>query len=307
MRELTQEELKQVELEILKDVARFCDKNDIRYYLGGGTLLGAVRHQGFIPWDDDIDISMPRPDYLKFLALYNQSTDEYKVDAIEINPQYWRTFAKVFDQRTWLQEDNIRGKKKGNAVFIDVFPIDGIPDSKWKQFLLYKEQEFLNFLYHGSAWTFTKSHKYDDLAVRYSKLKTIIRTALKFIAVTLLRPLPTQKLIWLINLNAQRTSYEESKYIGAIVDCAHGAACERIEKKIFEPRMEFLFEGKYFWGPKGYDIYLKNLYGDYMVLPPMKNRVTHHDFKAFWKESIRNSKGTANNGYNEAKGNQSTC
>ena len=73
-----------------------------------------------------------------------------------------------------------------------------------------------------------------------------------------------------------------TKYIGAIVDCAHGAACERIEKKIFEPRMEFSFEGEQFWGSKGYENYLRNLYGDYMSLPPKEKRITHHDFKAYF-------------------------
>lgn len=281
MRELTQEELKQVELEILKDVARFCDKNNIRYYLGGGTLLGAVRHQGFIPWDDDIDISMPRPDYERFFKIYNGSNRRYLAKCVETYPDYWRTFGKVFDRRTYLKEDSICLEKKGNGVFIDVFPIDGIPDSRIKQILLGKEQEFLNFLYHGSAWTYTQSHKYDDSIDEFAKLKNIIRTVFKFCAVTFLHPLPTHKLIRIINRNASREKYDSSNMIGAIVDCAHGADCEIIEKAIFEPRIKFNFENEEFWGPKGYDAYLRNLYGNYMILPPKKRQVTHHDFRAF--------------------------
>lgn len=284
MRELTIEELKSVELDILKNVADFCDKNNIRYYLGGGTLLGAVRHKGFIPWDDDIDISMPRPDYERFIHLYNGTQPNYMVKSIEIDPEYWRTFAKVFDNRTYLEEKNIRVKKRGNGVFIDVFPIDGLPESKMKRFLLFKTQEFLNFLYHSSAWNYTKSYKFADSASRFSVVKGYIRTALKFLAITILYPLPTHKIIVRINANAARNSYATAKYIGAIVDCAHGASCEMIEKKIFEPRIKFSFEGESFWGPKGYHQYLTNLYGDYMKLPPINRRNTHHDFKAYWNE-----------------------
>lgn len=282
MKEITAEELKQIELSILKDVAKFCDDNNIRYYLGGGTLLGAVRHKGFIPWDDDIDISMPRPDYIRFVTTYNGTHPHFFVKSIEIDAKYWRTFAKVFDNRTYLQEDCIRVQKKGNGVFIDVFPIDGLPNTHWKQLLLFKEQEFFNFLYHGSAWNYTKSYKYADANRRFSTFKGYIRTVLKFVAITLLHPLPTTWLIKKINSNASKYSYLNATYIGAIVDCAHGATCEKIAKVEFEPRILFEFEGGWFWGPKGYHLYLSNLYGDYMKLPPPNKRVTHHDFKAFW-------------------------
>ena len=111
MKKIETEEMKKLELDMLIDVAKFCDENDIRYYLSGGTLLGAVRHKGFIPWDDDIDISMPRPDYLKFVSTYNGSSEFYQVQSIENNDKYWRTFAKVFDTRTYLKEDAIRMPK----------------------------------------------------------------------------------------------------------------------------------------------------------------------------------------------------
>lgn len=284
MVKMTLGELQSVELAILKDVATFCDTNNIRYYLGGGTLLGAVRHKGFIPWDDDIDISMPRPDYNKFISTYNGYNENYEVKAIEIDGRYWRTFAKVFDKRTCLIEKAIYIEKPGNAVFIDVFPIDGLPDSTIQQIKLFKEQEFLNFLYHSSAWNYTKSHKYEDSDSYFSKLKGWLRTLLKFIAISILRPLPTHKIIRMINENASKISYDEAKFIGAIVDCAHGASREKIAKEIFEPRISFDFAGEKFWGPKGFDVYLSNLYGNYMNMPKEKNRKTHHDYTGYWKE-----------------------
>ncbi|OBZ33321.1 phosphorylcholine transferase LicD [Megasphaera sp. DISK 18] len=112
MGKINNEQMKKLELSMLLDVAQFCDEHSIRYYLCGGTLLGAIRHKGFIPWDDDIDIMMPRPDYMKFVNSYNGSNKNYIVKSIENDSDYWRTFAKVFDLNTFLQEDAIRVPKK---------------------------------------------------------------------------------------------------------------------------------------------------------------------------------------------------
>mgnify|MGYP003607550694 CR=1 FL=1 len=284
MRELTIDELKEEGLKILLDVAKFCDKHHLRYYICGGTLLGAVRHKGFIPWDDDIDIMMPRPDYLKFVASYNGSNPRYLVKSIENDAEYWRTFAKVFDLHTTLKEDAIRIPKKDNGVFIDIFPVDGLPKSHLRQKILFKEQELLNFLYHGSAWSYTKSYKYADSRSSFAKVKGQIRTLLKFIAVTILHPLPTQLLIKIINKNAMRFPYQNSNEVAAIVDCHYGGEKERMPRALFEKRQLFPFEGYSFWGSKAWKLYLTNLYGDYMVPPPSKSQVTHHDFKAYWKE-----------------------
>ena len=286
MKPLSIAEIKRIELAILKNVAKFCDMHQIRYYLGGGTLLGAVRHKGFIPWDDDIDISMPREDYLRFVHEYNGFHEHYEAKSIEIDKKYWRPYAKVFDKRTFLREAFLRIPTPGNAIFIDVFPIDGIPDNGLKQRFFFKEQELLKVLYAGSAYSFTKSQKYDDSADSLSVIKGNLRTIFKFAAICLFGLLPTYKLIRFINRNASKFPYEECKYIGAIVDCAHGAACEKMVKSEFEPRIQFDFEGEKFWGPKGYKEYLSSLYGNYNELPPVDKRVTHHDFEAFWKDDV---------------------
>lgn len=286
MKELTVEELKAVELAILKTVAEFCDKHGLRYYLCGGTLLGAVRHKGFIPWDDDIDILMPRPDYMHFVRMFNGTCPFYIVKSIENDATYWRTFAKVFDLRTFLKENAIRMVKKDNGAFIDIFPVDGLPARRWRQWLLFKEQEFLNFLYHGSAWNYTRSFKYDDSQKKYSRIKGRIRTVLKFIAITFLHPLPTYRLIRLINKNAMRNPYENSEEVAAIVDCHYGGAKERMPKELFEIREPIVFEKQQFWISGAWQLYLRNLYGDYMALPPEEKRVTHHDFKVYWRNDM---------------------
>lgn len=284
MKQISDDDMKVLALTMLKDVANFCDSHNIKYYLCGGTLLGAVRHKGFIPWDDDIDIMMPRPDYLRFLESYNGSNSRYIVKGIENDETYWRTFAKVFDTATHLDESAIYLDKPDNGVFIDIFPVDGITTNTFKRAILFKEQEFLNFLYHGSAWTYTKSFKYADSFSRFAKIKGLIRTYLKYIAVTVLRPLPTYSLIKLINKNAQKTNYDGAKYVGTIVDCHYGAACEMLPKEGFEDAVKLPFEDDEFWVMGNYKLYLQNLYGDYMKLPPESSRVTHHDFVAYWKD-----------------------
>lgn len=283
MRKITMSEMKNIELGILSTIAQFCDENNIRYYIAYGTLLGAVRHKGFIPWDDDIDIIVPREDYNKLVKEFKDPNGRYVIKSIENDPLYWRTFAKGFDTKTYLKEPSIRGREKDNAVFIDIFPLDGLPATRFQQKLLCYEQELLYFLYRGSAWSYTFSHKYADSKSKFATLKSYIRTAVKFTAITLFRILPTHVLIKLINKNAAKNHYDDAEYVGQIVDCSDSCAKERHRKIDFEPRSLYQFEDKSFWGNKNYDTILTHYYGNYMEMPPEDRRVTHHDFEAFWK------------------------
>ena len=125
MREIGFSEIKRVALDILKDVAHFCDTHDIRYVLAYGTMLGAVRHKGFIPWDDDIDIMMPRDDYNRFIKLYNDHNPRYQVYSIENDDSYTYTMAKVFDQETVMIDNTLWRNFDKAGVFIDIFPLMG--------------------------------------------------------------------------------------------------------------------------------------------------------------------------------------
>ena len=104
MKAITEEELKVIQLDLLQKTADFCEKNGIRYYLCGGTLIGAIRHKGYIPWDDDIDISMPRPDYDRFISIFNKPENYYQVIDMSNDKKYGFPFAKVHDTRTFVDE-----------------------------------------------------------------------------------------------------------------------------------------------------------------------------------------------------------
>ncbi|MFR5682857.1 MAG: phosphorylcholine transferase LicD [Clostridia bacterium] len=129
------EEIKSIQLDILSQVANYCDRNGLRYFLAYGTLLGAVRHKGYIPWDDDIDIMMPRPDYMQFINSFNNEKCALRVGSHYLDKNYPYVIAKVYDTST-LCKENI-DVEYSIGINIDVFPIDGLPET---------ERSFRNFI-----------------------------------------------------------------------------------------------------------------------------------------------------------------
>ena len=268
MKEMSFEETKQVELEILTNVADFCDKNSITYYLAYGTLIGAVRHKGFIPWDDDIDIWMPRADYNKFIQIYGQQNPEQRYKVISPEDKISRhTFAKVIDTKTVKIEANIDYSNGYLGVDIDIFPLDGQPDN---------DKEYLKW--------YNKLQKHYKLFpfLIYSKPNSLV----KKIAFPILRFLSGGK-----NNILEKTaklhknySYEESLYVGAI-ECCYDLINNRYKKEWFSDFEVVDFEGKKFKIPIGHDEILTQIYGDYMQLPPVEMRVTHHSNSTYWLEN----------------------
>lgn len=284
MKRISVVELKQLELLILKDVSDFCDSHDIRFYLAYGTMLGAIRHHGFIPWDDDIDIMMPRNDYERFISIYNKPNSRYVVRSIDNSDNYYYTMAKVYDKKTYLIDCTRVKQSTDSGVFIDIFPIDGIPNEIKKQNIIFKRQQLLNLLVHGSSMKYTVSRRYIDYTGKYRRFLSIIRTILKFGAITIMRPLPTRKFIKMINKNASIYDFENSDLVSVLVDCTQFNRKEKLLKEKILPRKKYFFEGYEFWGPEDYDYYLTNMYDDYMKMPPKENRKPHHYFEAYWSD-----------------------
>lgn len=283
MKEILMEEQKQLALAILKSIADFCDKYGLRYYLAYGTMLGAVRHKGFIPWDDDIDIMMPRDDYNKFLAAYNGYNRFYRVCSIEKDDSYPYTMAKVFDQRTKLEDFTLWKQYPYAGVFVDIFPIDGLPLKAEEQDKLFNHQQFLNLLVHGSCMKYTFSHHYVDSKDSYAKIKALSRTVLKFAAITLMHPLSTQKLVKKVNQEASIYPFETSTNVSVLIDCASGNKREILPREIFENPRLYQFEQYQFKGIANYDFYLTHLFHNYMEMPPANRRLPHHNFKVYWR------------------------
>lgn len=160
MKEISSVALRKIEFDILCDVADFCHQNNIRYYLCGGTLLGCIRHHGFIPWDDDIDIIMPRPDYIRFHSLYNQRQSHYRVHSLLTDSQWYSTFAEVEDNRTIKVYQGF--KKESLGVSIDIFPIDGSPDGEKKRKCFWYINNILTRIATLSKQRFALSRHFED-------------------------------------------------------------------------------------------------------------------------------------------------
>ena len=141
MRKITDiHELRQIQMGILDEVHQYCEAHGLRYFLSSGTLIGAVRHKGYIPWDDDIDIYMPRKDYEQFLREFKGS-EQFKLLNPAKEPHYYYTFAKVVDLRTRMVEDETEGFEIG--VFMDIFPVDYVTDNLQERERVFKLKKLL--------------------------------------------------------------------------------------------------------------------------------------------------------------------
>lgn len=265
MKEIGQERLKEIQLEIMDVVMKFCADNGIKCWLNGGTLLGAVRHKGYIPWDDDIDLGMLRPDYDKFIELFNKKNDRYKFSSAENNPESFNHFGKVFDTTTVLYEPDEKGDKL--AVYIDIFVMDNAPLDEAEQKRMFRKSKVFFVCNLGRKLPIF--------------LKPTRGGFLRRIAVSLfravLRIFPRHYFVQALVRNAKRYASNDTGLVGDFMG-QHDAV---IRRERLEEMTELEFEGKKYNAPIGYDEWLTKLYGDYMQLPPLEKRVSTHFFKAY--------------------------
>ena len=268
MKQLTFEENRQAQINTLITFAEFCEKNNLRYFLACGTLLGAVRHKGYIPWDDDIDVWLLRPDYDEFVRVFREknTNPEYSI-AIPGDKNAKHSFIKLYNNTTIKIEDGIKYKNDYLGVDIDIRPLDGSPKDyntykKW-----YKKLKFHHLLFFARI----SSLKYGSFI---RKMKVFI---LKSICGTKKQILAKQDKLH------KKYSFANSEYIGA-ASCYFDSIKVRFKKEWFEEYILLDFEGKKFRAPKEYDKVLTAQYGDYMTLPPAEKQKPHQCNNVFWKE-----------------------
>jgi len=266
MKELNLAEIKQIQLNILKEVHDFCIKNNLRYYLGGGTLLGAVRHKGYIPWDDDIDIMMPRPDYLKLIKEYKHSCNNYRVYSLETHSNYYYPFAKLSDENTILKEYSNSSFEMG--INIDIFPLDGLPTD------IKESNEHLKKIFRFRKIFTLKS-------IKSSKMRGWFKELILLVSRSLLSVYSIKYLLNKISTISQKYDFETSDFIACTVG-GYGYK-ERCRKEIYAKTVLLEFEKENFCSIAGYKEYLENLFGDYLQLPPAEKRISHHKYQAFLK------------------------
>ena len=259
------EEIKKIQLDILQSIHQFCVEHQLRYSLAFGTLLGAVRHKGYIPWDDDIDIMMPRPDYDRFISEYQGTHEHYVVQTYKNDDSYFLSFAKVYDNRT---EQIIFPTKTG--VFIDVFPIDGLPDTIEETQLYIKKKHkyiFKNILYTCKNNSYRPGNK--------------LLNQIKYIVKQIIVP-RREKTIRNLEELYQSHPFANSKHAGIIIDVFKEKGW--LKKSVFEECITVPFETLNVNIIKDYNTFLTAHYGNYMQLPPKEKRVPGHAAPVYWKE-----------------------
>lgn len=252
--------LQLTQLKILEEVHMICQKYDIKYYLIGGTLLGAVRHKGFIPWDTDIDIAMKRDDYERFANIcLNKLTNNFSYIYYKNQKKYYSPHAKVCLNDTMLIYSNKTKnlKHENKCIYIDVFPLDNVPFDKKKQ---KKQRKLLK--------TIKK--------IRYYKMGTIYKKGLmysigKYLLKFLFYIIPSKLLNKLEDQIMKKYNKEDSTHIANMA--SHYDYYKQVmDKNIYGKPQLIEFEGKLFYAPEKTHEYLVKIYGDYMKIPSEDER-----------------------------------
>lgn len=267
MRKIDIGQIKTIQMDILTFVHDFCVKNNIHYSLCGGSAIGAIRHKGFIPWDDDIDIFMLRDDYEQLLMKFEDFSCRYKILSLK-DPSYSLPFAKVEDTRTILKEDT--NLKHLIGVNIDIFPIDNLVDDKKKS---------IKILHNiGRLRNITRAK-----LLRPNSNNSWMKKCVILLSSLFLSPFTLKWLSSKLNEKAKVAGVPNSNYVSTLV-WGYGER-EMVERRLFNDYKLVGFEDRHYFIMSGYDQYLHQVYGNYMQLPPKEKRQSPHAIcSVYWKD-----------------------
>ncbi len=263
--------LQLTELDIVKEIIKICEKHNIKYYMLGGTLLGAVRHKGFIPWDDDIDIGMPRDDYEKFILIAKKELSSefilnYFKDHVNEKKYLSHYITRIESEKVKLKNKTAKNIIISNA-WIDVFAIDGLPNNKILSFFHKCKLLYLRMMLRYSQLSdlVSKDGKGKDIFTKFAiKVGKIINIE---------KHLDRHKYLDKIDKTLKKYRYNDSKYVinfsGA---CKNLKFIEIFPRSKYDSLIKYEFENIKLYGPKDYDYILKKQYGSYMIEPENKNK-----------------------------------
>jgi len=263
----TLEQIHEIDLNLTKEFIKICNKFNLKYYIIGGTFLGAIRHKGFIPWDDDMDIAMPRDDYEKFLEIANNELPENMRLVTFYNDENHRYFLpRLVDLNTEIIEKRFEKIGKKSNLFIDIFPIDGTPNNGLLRKIYYFRVLFNRMLvslhYIDTIDPARKRKFYEKVLITFGKIIPIKK---------LINP---KKVLIKIDNLLKKQKIEKSNNVGTIMGAYRTR--EIVPKEYFGVPTEYQFEDIKLTGPEKYDEYLTHMYGDYMTPPKNKDNNSHY-------------------------------
>lgn len=253
-------ELQKKQLEILDEIKRLCEKHKIKYWLDSGSCLGAVRHKGFIPWDDDIDLGMLRKDYDKFIKICKKELDnKFYLQTTETDNNFALEFTKIRMNNTLLREKLNEGKNIHQGIFIDIFPYDNTSNNKFiRNYLQYKTAILRILVLRKLGYTVKPKSLFQKIFIN------ILTFLSQFINIKNIRK----------KLNKIYYKYKTGEYVAVFVGTNIKGNVHKAS--IFKETINVPFEDRMYPIPKKYDEYLTNGYGDYMTPPPKAIREIGH-------------------------------
>ncbi|QDK70481.1 LicD family protein [Lactococcus protaetiae] len=273
MRKLTNEEIWQCELEMLKYIDEICQSNQIEYSLAGGTLLGAIRHKGFIPWDDDVDLILTRHNYEKLMkVLMEENEPRFSLLYYKKVPTFISFTRLIHGKTTSVSKHNESNILKG--VWVDIFPIDTLPDDKGERKLQQDKVKNIGKRLRASIKGGFKYASFPTLSGFLAKIIIFLPWHIRYYG-------KSRELCEKIDYVMQEYNDQDAKEKG-FIDSIYFEK-EHFPKEIFEKYEDVEFENLVVRKISNHDIYLKQLYGEYMKLPEEKDRVSHEIYEWYWK------------------------